>query len=131
MEKKVGAETAITFTKDVITISPDAMIIEAAKTMKDNDIGAIVVMSGGKMCGIVSERDIVRRAIMGGMDLNTTKVSSIMTKDVVSAQYNEGIEKMSTMMCKAHFRHMPILKGDQLVGIMSNRDLLEIMNKMC
>lgn len=98
--------------------------MQISKTMSEEDIGAVVVLRGKRIVGIVSERDIVRRMIAEGLRVSGTKARHIMTRRVITAQFRDGLNKIHEMMCKVPFRHLPIIDGDKLVGIVSNRDIL-------
>ena len=108
---------------DVYTVSPDAMVYDALKLMAEKEIGALVVVEEGKMVGIISERDYARKIILKGKASKDTAVREIMTSKVISARPDQKVNKCLSLMTKHHFRHLPILKGEQLVGILSIEDV--------
>ncbi len=108
---------------DVYTVSPDAMVYDALKLMAEKEIGALVVVEDGKMVGIVSERDYARKIILKGKASKDTAVREIMTSKVISARPDQKVNKCLSLMTKHHFRHLPILEGEQLVGILSIEDV--------
>ena len=108
---------------DVYTVSPNAMVYDALKLMAEKEIGALVVVEDGKMVGIVSERDYARKIILKGKASKDTAVREIMTSKVISARPDQKVNKCLSLMTKHHFRHLPILEGEQLVGILSIEDV--------
>ena len=108
---------------DVYTVSPDAMVYDALKLMAEKEIGALVVVEDGKMVGIVSERDYARKIILKGKASKETAVREIMTSDVIHARPDQKVSKCLSMLTKHHFRHLPVLEGEQLVGILSIEDV--------
>jgi CBS domain-containing protein len=99
---------------------------DAARTMSERNIGAIAVLDSGTLVGIFSERDVLSRIIAGGLDPDSTLVGSVMTKDIIVASpsddINEALQKMHACNC----RHLPVVQGGNLVGMISIRDLLQI-----
>ena len=112
---------------DVFSIAPDASIFEALKMMADQNTGALLVMSGGKVDGILSERDCVRRVDLHGRTSKETKVADIMTSKVLYAQVNQTIEECVAIMIDKSIRHLPVFEGDELIGLISVRDALNEM----
>ena len=108
---------------DVYTVSPDAMVYDALKLMAEKEIGALVVVEDGKMVGIVSERDYARKIILKGKASKDTAVREIMTSKVISARPDQKVSKCLSLMTKHHFRHLPVLEGEQLAGILSIEDV--------
>ena len=95
--------------------------------MAEHNIGLVPVLSGeGKLLGVFSERDLVRRVIAKGLDLKSTKVEEIMTKDLVLANVDETYEQCLQKMKERGTRHILIIENEKLVGILSIRDLLEM-----
>jgi CBS domain-containing protein len=113
--------------EEVFSIAPDASVFEALKMMADHNTGALLVMSEGKVEGILSERDCVRRVDLHGRTAKDTKVSDIMTSKVLYAQVNQSIEECVAIMLDKNIRHLPVFDGDELVGLISARDALKEM----
>ncbi len=113
--------------EEVYSISPDATVFEALKMMADYNTGALLVISDGKVQGILSERDCVRRLDLHGRTAKETKVSEIMTSKVLYAQATQSIEECIAIMIDKNIRHLPVFDGDQLVGLISARDALKEM----
>ena len=107
----------------VYTVSPDATVYDALKLMAEKEIGVLVVVENGKMVGILSERDYARKVILKGKNSQETLVKEIMTTNVVHAIPKQKIRKCLSLMTKNHFRHLPIMEDDQLVGIISIEDV--------
>jgi CBS domain-containing protein len=114
-------------TGEVITAGQGATAVEIAKLMKDNDIGIIVIMDGDTVVGTVSERDIVRSIGSPGKELGSVKAGDIMTKEVVSIEIKEGMNRIYQALMKKKFRHLLVFDNRKLVGITSRRDLLDVI----
>src|SRR5436190_3775313 len=99
---------------------------EAAKYMKNHDIGAVAVLDDGIMCGIVTERDIMCQVVAEDLNPQTTLVSEIMTREIATAGPGDSYEECLDKMQQQHCRHLPVISGDQLLGIISLRDLLQV-----
>ena len=107
----------------VYTISPNDSVYDALRLMAEKEIGALVVLKKGKMVGIFSERDYARKVILKGKNSQETQVKEIMTTKVMHAAPDQKIRECLSLMTKNHFRHLPILKDDQLKGIISIEDV--------
>jgi CBS domain-containing protein len=116
--------------KDLISERPlyiidkDRTVAEAAGFMAEKNVGAVPVMEGDKLVGIFSERDIVTRVISKGIDPAATPVGDVMTSKLVVANADESYESCLRKMQQAHCRHLPIVEGERLIGVVSLRDLL-------
>ena len=108
---------------DVYSVSPDASVYDALKLMAEKEIGALVVLEDGKMVGILSERDYARKIILKGKASKDTAVREIMTSEVIHIRPDEKVQKCLSLMTKHHFRHIPVLEEEQLVGILSIEDV--------
>ncbi len=108
---------------DVYTISPDATVYNALQLMAEKEIGALVVVEDGKMVGILSERDYARKIILKGKSSKETKVREIMTTKVIHISPDKKVGKCLSLMTKHHFRHLPVLDKERLVGILSIEDV--------
>lgn len=112
---------------EVISIPPDASVFEALKLMSDQNLGALLVIAGGKVDGILSERDCARRLDLHGRTAKETKVSDIMTSKVLYAQANQSIEECVAIMIDKNIRHLPVFEDAELIGVVSSRDALKAM----
>jgi CBS domain-containing protein len=114
----------LTKTKDFYSVSADQSVYDAALYMAEKDIGAVPVLQNNRLVGIFSERDVMRRVIVPGLDSRNTLLSDVMTRDVVVAHDAESVEDVRAKMQINRIRHMPVITGDRLVGFLSLRDLL-------
>jgi CBS domain-containing protein len=92
--------------------------------MGERDIGAVPVLEDNRLVGIFSERDIIKRVIVGGRDVHKTVIKDVMTTEVVVAQSTEEVAQVLEKMQKNRCRHMPVVSGDRVIGFLSLRDLL-------
>jgi CBS domain-containing protein len=103
-----------------------ASVRDVARTMSERNIGAIAVLDSGRLVGIFSERDVLTRIVAEGRNPDDTRVDSVMTKDIIVAapadDINEALQKMHERNC----RHLPVVQGGNLVGMISIRDLLQV-----
>ncbi|PWB73927.1 MAG: histidine kinase [Anaerolineales bacterium] len=109
---------------EVYSIARNASVFEALKMMADLNTGALMVMAEGKVDGILSERDCVRRVELHGRSAKDTRVEDIMTSKVLYAQANQSIEECVAIMLDKNIRHLPVFEGDELIGFISARDAL-------
>lgn len=109
---------------DVWSIAPEATVYDALQSMAEKEAGALLVMTGDEVNGILSERDCVRRVDLQGRTPRMTKVSEIMTSDVISVQVTENLENCMTAMLEKNIRHLPVYEGTNLLGLISVRDVL-------
>ena len=108
---------------DVYSISPDATVYDALQLMAEKEIGALVVLEDEKMVGIITERDYSRKVILKGMSSKETLVREIMTSEVSYTSPDQKVEKCLSLMTKKKFRHMPVLEGGKVVGMLSIGDI--------
>jgi CBS domain-containing protein len=109
--------------KDVFSISPDTAVAEVASQMVKGRIGSAVIMDGAWLVGIFTERDVLRAA-GSGSDLNVSKVGDWMTRDPVTVEPSMDAEEAAQIMLSNGFRHLPVLDGKSVAGIVSLRDVL-------
>ena len=109
--------------RDVYSVSPGATVYDALKLMAEKEIGALVVIEDGKMVGILSERDYARKIILKGKSSKETLVREIMTSEVIHTRPDQKVRKCLSLMTKHHFRHIPVLEEERLVGILSIEDV--------
>jgi CBS domain-containing protein len=110
---------------DVWSIAPDASVLDAIKLMAEKEVGALLIMTGEKPVGIVSERDYARKVILKGRSSQETPIKDIMTTKVVCASPGQSIEECMALMTDKHIRHLPVMDGDQLRGMLSIGDLVK------
>ena len=110
---------------EVFAIGPDAPVIEAIRLMAEKRIGAVVVMQGGRLAGILSERDYARKVILMGRSSADTPVRDIMTVAVVTVQPETPVEKCMQIMTERRVRHLPVIDAGRVVGMVSIGDLVK------
>ncbi|MEY2818203.1 MAG: hypothetical protein RL275_1666 [Chloroflexota bacterium] len=110
---------------EVFSISPDATVLEVLSLMAKHNTGAMMVVHNGKVEGIVSERDCVRKMDLEGRSAKTTKVSEIMTRKVIYVEASQQLEECMALMIDKNIRHLPVYDGKELLGLISVRDVLK------
>ena len=109
---------------DVFTITPEATVFEALNLMAEHNIGALLVMAEDDIKGIVSERDCIRKVDVMGRSAKDTRISEIMTSDVITVEADQPLEECMGLMIDKNIRHLPVCEGKQLLGLLSVRDVL-------
>ncbi|HNH25622.1 MAG TPA: CBS domain-containing protein [Anaerolineales bacterium] len=109
---------------EVFSISPDATVFEALSQMAKYNTGAMMVVRNGKVEGIVSERDCVRKMDLEGRSAKTAKVNEIMTSKVIYVEASQQLEECMALMIDKNIRHLPVYDGNELLGLISVRDVL-------
>lgn len=112
--------------REVHTASADSTVLEALQTMAERDVGALVVLDGGRIVGVFSERDYARKVILQGLSSPRTKVRQVMTDSVYYAEPSQSVEECMAVMTEKHVRHLPVLDADgRLAGVVSMGDLVK------
>ncbi len=99
-------------------------VLETVQAMVERNIGAVPVMHNGKLMGIFSERDLMKRVVAESRDPRSTCLAEVMTEDPLTVSTNEDLESCMTLMRRHGFRHVPVCKDGHLVGMVSLRDIL-------
>lgn len=110
---------------DVISIVGDASVLDAIKIMAERSIGSLPVMEDGELKGIVTERDYARKVIVKGRSSKSTQVQEIMTADVCTATPDQTVNECMTIMTERRIRHLPVVEGGEVVGMISIGDLVQ------
>ena len=110
---------------EVFAIGPDAPVIDAIRLMAEKRIGAVVVMDGGRLAGILSERDYARKIVLQGRSSANTPVRDIMTAEVVTVGLQDNIERCMQVVTERRIRHLPVVDGDAVLGVVSIGDLVK------
>ena len=108
----------------VLSVEAEQTVLEAARYMTEFNIGAVPVLRAGELVGIFSERDIMRRVVSGGRSPAITKVAEVMTPRPLTLSPDDTLEQARFIMLEHGFRHLPVVAGKQLTGIVSLRDVL-------
>lgn len=111
--------------RDILSISPDASVLDAIKVMAEKAVGALVVLQDGALAGVVTERDYARKVILKGRSSKSTLVSEIMTPKVITTTGDSTVEECMNMMTDRRIRHLPVVDGETVVGIISIGDLVK------
>jgi len=110
---------------EVIAIGPDAPVIDAIRLMAERQIGALLVMEGPRLAGILSERDYARKVVLQGRSSKDTPVRAIMTAEVVTVAPGDSIDHCMQLVTDRRIRHLPVLDGGAVVGVLSIGDLVK------
>jgi CBS domain-containing protein len=123
MSQTIGALVA---GREIYHLRGEMTVREAARHMTDKRVGAICVLEADRLSGVLSERDIMGRVVAKGLDPDATRVRDVMTRELVVAYetdlHEDGVRKMKQAGC----RHLPVVRGDRLLGMISLRDLLQV-----
>lgn len=111
--------------REVWSVAPDASVYDALKLMADKNIGAVLVMDGDNIMGILSERDYARKIVLQGKASANTPASEIMTTRVYCVGPQETAEEVMALMTEKKIRHLPVLENDRLIGIISIGDVVK------
>jgi CBS domain-containing protein len=111
--------------RNLLTVAPEDPLKQVAERMVSRDVGAALVTEGEKLVGIVTERDVLR-AVARGID-DGTRVADLMTPDPETMEPDESTQHAAVLMIHGGFRHLPIMEGDEVVGMLSIRDLMRVV----
>ena len=110
---------------EIWSVEPEASVYDALNLMSQKNVGALPVIKGGKLVGVISERDYARKVILKGKTSLSTPVSEIMTPRVFSVQLGQKMTEAMALMSEKRVRHLPVMDDDQIVGIISIGDVLK------
>lgn len=108
----------------IFSVTPSSTVYQALQLMAEKDIGAVLVMEGDRLAGIFSERDYARKVVLQGKTSAGTPISDIMTKRVVFAKPSHTIDQCMAIMSEKRFRHLPVMEGETVLGVLSITDLV-------
>lgn len=111
--------------RNLLTVSPDVSLREVAERMVSRDVGAALVTQGERLVGILTERDVLRAVARGTPE--STAVADLMTSDPETMEPDESTEHAAVLMIHGGFRHLPIVEGEEVVGMLSIRDLMRVV----
>ena len=109
----------------IYSVTPDTLVYDAIKLMEEVKVGALLVLDGEQLAGIVSERDYARKVILQDRQSHKTKVRDIMTNNVLSVNPHQSIDECLIIMSTHHIRHLPVLEDNKPVGILSVMDVVK------
>ena len=110
--------------KGVFSVAPGDPVLTAIKKMAEHHVGALAVMTGDKLVGIISERDYARKVVLLGRSSEETRVEAIMTAKVVTVTAKQDVHDCMRLMTDMRIRHLPVVAGDRVVGMLSIGDLV-------
>jgi CBS domain-containing protein len=113
--------------QSVWAVSPDACVYDAIEIMAEKHVGALMVVSEEKLVGVVSERDYARKVILQGKSSKETQVKEIMTSPAISVTPDQTVEESMRIMTDKHLRHLPVVEGGIILGVVSIGDLVKWM----
>lgn len=114
--------------RDVKTTASDATVLEAARKMTQNNIGCLIVVND-TLEGIVTERDMLNKIVSSSRDPSQVRVRDIMTRDVVSVSPDKDVEEATDIMSKHMIKRLPVVFGNEVVGIITSTDIVSILSK--
>ncbi len=115
---------------EIIAIGPDAPVIDAIRLMAERQIGALLVMEGARLAGILSERDYARKVVLQGRSSKDTPVRAIMTPQVVTVACADSIDHCMQLVTDRRIRHLPVVDSGEVVGVLSIGDLVKAVIEM-
>ena len=110
---------------EIHAVAPDSAVIDAIRLMAEKGIGAVLVMDGARLAGILSERDYARKIVLRDRSSRDTPVAAIMTAEVVTVTPADTVEDCLQLVTDRRIRHLPVLDGDEVVGVISIGDLVK------
>ena len=111
--------------REVYAIEPGARVFDALKLMADKGVGALIVTEGGRISGVISERDYARKVILLGKSSHELQVRDIMTSKVFTVHPGQSVEECMALMTEKRIRHLPVAEGERLIGVLSIGDLVK------
>jgi CBS domain-containing protein len=119
----MAGKVADLMTRDPLTVGQEVTLTDAARQMRDAGVGVLIVTRGAEVRGVLTDRDIVVRAVADELDPGTTRIADIVTHDLVAVSPGDDIDTAAEMMRTHSVRRLPVLDGEQLVGVVSLGDL--------
>ncbi|MDA8138356.1 MAG: CBS domain-containing protein [Desulfobacteraceae bacterium] len=110
---------------EVFAITPEASVYQALQLMADKNVGALMVLTGSKVVGLISERDYARKVVLKGRFSRDVPVQEIMSSEIVRIGPEEDVEGCMTLMTHKHIRHLPVFENERLIGLISIGDIVK------
>jgi CBS domain-containing protein len=123
--RTIGEILAAKAKAGTVTVIVTDTVLEAVRRMDQANTGSVVVLDGGRLAGIFTERDLMRRVVLKSIDLEKTAVSQVMTRDLVYARPEDPARAAMSRMTQHRCRHLPVVEGEKLVGVVSIGDLMK------
>jgi CBS domain-containing protein len=122
----MGTSIKEVMSSDVRTCEPDATVVDVAKVMAKEDVGPIPVVEGGRLVGLVTDRDLVVRVLAEGKDPKTTEVGEIASRKLVTVSPDEDLDQALKLLAQHQVRRLPVVEGDRVVGIVAQADIARL-----
>ena len=114
----------------IISVSPDDKVFRALELMRDKRVRAIIVLEGDRLAGIVSQGDCAIKVLLPGADARQIAIESIMTPNPITVELNDTLEKCMGVMVQRHIRHLPVVNGGKVIGVISIGDIVKEIIRM-
>ena len=111
--------------KTIIFVSPDDKVVKALELMQDKRVRAVLVLEDEKLVGIVSQGDCAIRVLLPGTDARQISIESIMTRNLITVKLGDALDECMTTMVQRHIRHLPVLDGTKIIGVLSIGDIVK------
>jgi CBS domain-containing protein len=122
----MGTSIKEVMSSDVRTCEPDATVVDVAKVMAKEDVGPIPVVEGGRLVGLVTDRDLVVRVLAEGKDPETTRVGEVASRELVTLSPDEDLDQALKLLAQHQVRRLPVVEGDRVVGIVAQADIARL-----
>ncbi len=116
-------------TQSPTTCEPSTTVVEAARVMASEDVGPVPIVDGGRLVGIVTDRDIVVRVVAEGQDPSSATIGEIASSDLVTVQPDTDLQEAERLMADNQVRRLPVVEGDRLVGIVAQADIARVLDE--
>ncbi|WP_028204422.1 CBS domain-containing protein [Paraburkholderia nodosa] len=124
-ERKTARQILSVISREVVSVSPDDTVLAALHLMAEKDVTTMLVLQGGKLAGILSQRDYARKVEVLGRDAASTRVGEIMTTEVFYVTPDHTCDQCLASMHTRRIRHLPVIESGRVIGVLSSSDLLE------
>lgn len=110
---------------EIYSVTPDVSVFDSLTVMMDKNISALLIMQGGILCGIFSERDYARKIILQGKASKETRIGQVMTKDLITISLGDSVDHCMQLMTNNYIRHLPVIDNGKVLGLISIGDLVK------
>ena len=119
-----GYQVSDLMNENVLTVTSNTTLRSCAKVMATKKIGSVIIQDGKKVVGILTEQDLARKVVAQGIDADESVVAEVMTKKIVTILPSDDVYTAMVRMSKYNIKHLPVMKGEQLVGILTIKDIV-------